>query len=201
MEKTDKVEFQEFPKMGRLSRECIVSEKIDGTNAQVLITEGSRLFIGSRTRWITTSNDNHGFAKWCEENKEELLKLGIGRHYGEWWGNGIQRGYNLKEKRFSLFNTIRWCEYGKEPQRIVTQDPRIEKYQEILPKCCSLVPVLYKGIFNTTIIDNVLDQLRVTGSYASPDFMNPEGIVVFHIGGKVGFKKTLGNDGHKSLNK
>jgi hypothetical protein len=28
------MEFQEFPKMARLSREMIVTEKIDGTNAQ-----------------------------------------------------------------------------------------------------------------------------------------------------------------------
>ena len=27
--------------------------------------------------------------------------------------------------------------------------------------------------------------------------MNPEGIVVFHIAGNVGFKKTLGSDGAK----
>lgn len=31
------MEFQEFPKMARLSREMIVTEKIDGTNAQVYI--------------------------------------------------------------------------------------------------------------------------------------------------------------------
>lgn len=50
----------------------------------------------SRTRWITPEDDNYGFAKWANENKEELLKLGIGQHFGEWWGSGIQRGYNLQ---------------------------------------------------------------------------------------------------------
>ncbi len=64
------------------------------------------MFIGSRTRWITAQDDNHGFARWVEGNKQELLKLGAGRHFGEWWGSGIQRGYGLQkgEKRFSLFN-------------------------------------------------------------------------------------------------
>ena len=33
------MEFQEFPKMARLTREVIVTEKIDGTNAQVFIAE------------------------------------------------------------------------------------------------------------------------------------------------------------------
>ena len=31
-----------------------------------------------------------------------------GRHFGEWWGSGIQRGYGLDEKTFSLFNAYRW---------------------------------------------------------------------------------------------
>ena len=66
------VEFQEFPKMARLSREVIVTEKIDGTNAQVFISEDGSIIAGSRTKWLTPQDDNFGFAKWVEENKEEL---------------------------------------------------------------------------------------------------------------------------------
>ena len=40
-------EFQEWPKMGRYFRDIIVTEKIDGTNAQVLITE-DEVIAGSR---------------------------------------------------------------------------------------------------------------------------------------------------------
>jgi hypothetical protein len=29
------VEFAGFPKIARLSRECVITEKIDGTNAQI----------------------------------------------------------------------------------------------------------------------------------------------------------------------
>lgn len=29
--------FAEFPKIARLSRECVITEKIDGTNAQVVV--------------------------------------------------------------------------------------------------------------------------------------------------------------------
>lgn len=189
-------EFVGFPKMGRLSREVVISEKIDGTNAQILITEEGSLFTGSRTRWITPQEDNHGFAKWVEDNKEDILKLGPGRHFGEWWGSGINRGYNLTkgEKRFSLFNVIRWCLHDAEPKRIITQDPRIEKYQEPLPKCCGLVPELYRGLFDTQKIEEVLQELKNNGSYASKGFMNPEGIIVFHTAGNVGFKKTIKDD-------
>lgn len=186
--------FQEFPKMARLSREVIATEKIDGTNAQIYITDDGDFLVGSRTRWITPEQDNHGFARWAYENKEQLMLLGPGRHFGEWWGSGIQRNYGLKEKRFSLFNVMRWCLHDQEPQRIATADPRIEKYQEKLPPCCGLVPLLYRGPFSTPVIDSVLLKLEGWGSMASPGFMKPEGIVVFHTAGNVGFKKTIEKD-------
>src|SRR6266404_7201095 len=98
------MEFVAFPKIPRISREMIITEKLDGTNAQVWIGDYGEFQTGSRNRWITPgkATDNAGFAGWCEENKEELLKLGPGHHFGEWWGRGIQRTYGLNEKRFSL---------------------------------------------------------------------------------------------------
>lgn len=181
------IEFVEFPKIARLSREVIVTEKIDGTNAQIFIEcddENYLIRAGSRNRWITPENDNFGFAAWVREHGEELISgLGPGRHFGEWWGSG--------------FNTVRWCESDKEQQRIETGDPRQEKYQRKLPPCCHLVPVLYRGIFSTTAINLALADLERKGSYAAPGFMKPEGIVAYHVAGNVAFKKTIGNDGHK----
>ena len=188
------MEFTGFPKMARLSREAIVTEKIDGTNAQVYIGEDGPILAGSRTRWITTRDDNFGFAAWVEAHRDELLTLGPGRHFGEWWGQGIQRNYGLTEKRFSLFNVQRWALHGAEPQRIATSDPRIEKWQDVLPECCGLVPVLYRGLFDTTAVDRAIETLRLNGSAAAPGFMKPEGVVVFHVAGNVGFKKTLVKD-------
>ena len=122
-------EFQPFPKMARLNREMVISEKIDGTNAQVFITPISKdsqdpfciaywygpdastwgLYAGSRNRWLQPGkSDNYGFAAWVLANVEELKKLGPGRHFGEWFGRGIQRNYGLTERRFSLFNVARW---------------------------------------------------------------------------------------------
>ena len=190
-------DFQSFQKIARLSRDMILTEKIDGSNAQVYIGEDGDLLVGSRKRWITPEHDNHSFAAWCLEHKDELLALGPGRHFGEWWGMGINRNYCLDERRFSLFNTIRWCLHDEEPQRIVTGDPRLEKYQERLPACCGLVPVLYRGTFSTPIAACVLDDLERNGSSAAPGFMSPEGIVVYHVAGNVMFKRTLGSDGAK----
>lgn len=170
-------EFKEFAKMARLSRECCITEKIDGTNAQICITEEGEFLVGSRTRWITPEQDNYGFAAWAYKNKNELLKLGVGSHFGEWWGSGCQRGYNLPkgEKRFSLFNTNKWTEETK-------------------PSCCHIVPVLYTGIFTTEICFEILERLKLNGSYASPGFMKPEGIVCYHTAANLYFKKTIEKD-------
>ena len=205
-------EFKPFPKMPRLSRECIITEKIDGTNASILITPGKDdpkaicgwfdeetrtdmvMLAGSRTRWITPQDDNFGFAAWVSKNHNELMSLGAGHHFGEWWGYGIQRGYGIKEKRFSLFNVSRWALYGTEPQVIPSADPRIVKMQDILPPCCGLVPILYRGRFSTLEAEYQVSLLRDLGSRAVPGFMKPEGVVVFHVAGGFGFKKTLEKD-------
>ena len=168
-------EFKEFPKIPRLTREIIISEKIDGTNGVICITEEGEMQVGSRTKWITPEDDNHGFAKWCKENKEELMKLGIGTHHGEWMGQGIQRNYGLKEKRFYLFNTSKWNEDTK-------------------PKCCHVVPILYQGEFDTNAINNTIYKLQCEGSQAVKGFKKPEGIVIYHTAGNLYFKKTIEHD-------
>jgi len=166
--------FEPFPKIARLFRDCTITEKIDGTNAQVIVTEDGSVLAGSRTRLISTHADNHGFARWVAENEDDLKTLGVGRHFGEWWGSGIQRGYRLKEKRFSLFNVKRWS--------------------EVRPACCHVVPTLYAGPFDTKIVRDVLHELKTYGSYASPGFMKPEGIIVWHDAARQFFKITCEKD-------
>ena len=169
------MDFKEFPKISRLSREIVVTEKIDGTNASITITEDGQFLTGSRTRWITPTEDNYNFSKWAHEHRDELtVGLGIGTHFGEWWGSGIQRNYGLTEKRFSLFNVHKWG--------------------EARPACCGVVPVLWKGIFSTSEIDEVLKRLSELGSIAAPGFMKPEGVVIFHSASGTLFKKTIEKD-------
>lgn len=188
------MEFNKFGKISRYNRKAVVTEKIDGTNAQICIGEDGEFLVGSRKRWITPEDDNYGFAKWCEENKSELVTLGPGRHFGEWWGAGIQRRYNQTEKRFSLFNVTRWCLHCEKPKRIETLDPTIEKYQERLPSCVGLVPVLWEGAFEEMDINIILKSLETIGSAAAPGFMKPEGVVVYHSAGNVLLKKTIEKD-------
>lgn len=168
-------EFREWPKIARFSREVIVTEKIDGTNACVGITESGDVLAGSRSGWLT-GLDNFGFRAWVMEHADQLRALGPGRHFGEWWGQGIQRKYGLDHKRFSLFNVARWQD---APER---------------PECCHVVPVIWRGPFDECEPGHLLSHLAQTGSVAAPGFKKPEGIVIFHVAGNVAFKKTIEKD-------
>lgn len=177
--------FREFTKIFRLFRDVVVTEKIDGTNGQIFVNEDGGVRAGSRNRWLTVEADNFGFARWVQEHADELRTLGPGHHYGEWWGKGIQRGYGLDHKRFSLFNVSRWGDDSLWP---------LER-----PACCHVVPVLWRGPMDTTCIMRVASRLWLGGSAAAPGFMKPEGIVIFHEQADMLFKYTLEkNDGHKS---
>ncbi len=173
-------EFKEFPKIFRYSRAVVVTEKLDGTNAAVIIQNGRLVGCQSRTRLITPEDDNYGFAAWANKHAERLASiLGDGHHYGEWWGSGIQRGYGLPkgEKRFSLFNVSRW-EHVK--------DAEIGLY---------CVPVLAREeCFGDFHANHMMEKLGKNGSYAAPGFMKPEGIVIYHTQGNFLLKKTFEKD-------
>jgi hypothetical protein len=166
-------EFKEFGKIHRLNRKVIVTEKIDGTNACVVVGEDGTVSAQSRSRVITIDDDNFGFAAWVAGHRDELQELGPGYHYGEWWGQGIQRKYGLTERRFSLFNVHRWS--------------------EVRPACCHVVPVLAEGV-GFGLVHNCVEKLRSHGSVVAPGFMKPEGVVAFHAPGGHLFKVTLERD-------
>jgi hypothetical protein len=205
------MEFVPFPKIPRIARNVVITEKIDGTNAQVAIedyaslsevtdTRWAKMWFGSRNRWLGhiyipddggsimvqhCDQDNAGFMKWGVANYKELLKLGIGQHFGEWWGQGIQRGYGLTEKRFSLFNAGRW-----QP----AYQAMMEGHENAFPKCCHVVPTLSIHTFDVGHIDSVMSSLKETGSLAAPGYMDPEGVVIYHTQSKQMYKKTFKMD-------
>jgi hypothetical protein len=199
-------DYPAFGKIPRLNRDVVITEKIDGTNGLIAIFEpevafteqvtgavaedGTRYFVkaGSRNRWLYHTNeqgdpnntgDNHGFARWVKDNAKTLVNdLGPGLHYGEWWGQGIQRRYDLDHKRFSLFNAGRWVEDDFHTPNL------------------HVVPVLAEinaKDMNYLVRDKIGD-LKVYGSVAAPGFMNPEGLIVFHTASRHLYKVTLEGD-------
>lgn len=180
------LEFQAWPSIPRLKRGMIVTEKIDGTNAAINIDpEDGSITVQSRKRLITSDDDNFGFARWVHDNAGVLTDvLGPGRHFGEWWGRGVQRGYELEHKKFSLFNVQRWRnEFTNELHEDIHRVDNLD-----------VVPVLHRGAFNITTIDHVLNDLETHGSYVKEGYMKPEGVVVFHVASRTTYKVLIEND-------
>lgn len=174
------IEFQAWPSTPRLYRDCTITEKIDGTNACVVVTDEGEVAAQSRKRMITPGDDNYGFARWVYHHEGSLrTALGPGYHYGEWYGQGIQRGYGLTEKRFALFNVDRWQAVAEDLEAV----PGLE-----------VVPVLDRWAFGDGVIAGSLDRLRHFGSVAAPGFRRPEGVVVWHHAARQAFKVLLDND-------
>ena len=191
------IEFKGFGKISRLNREIVITEKIDGTNAAIGVTEDGQVYAQSRTRLISPESDNFGFAAWVEKHADVLREhLGPGLHFGEWWGVGIQRGYGLSERRFSLFNTARWGRFGKNENGL--------RALQGLGLPIHVVPTLYRGSWVCPNLKStyegmfapfmVLDLLKSIGSFAAGGYMDPEGIVIFHTAGNLLFKVTLEKD-------
>ena len=169
--------FEKFPSIKRLKRNCVITEKLDGTNAQINFNVDGDIICGSRNRQIVLGDDNYGFAHWAYSYQDLLFEvLGEGRHYGEWWGSGIQRRYEKEEKTFSLFNSGRW--HSKDLVKV----PQLD-----------VVPVLYAGEFSTEIVNETMNKLR-SSSVAAPGFTNPEGIVIYHSQINQMFKVTFEYD-------
>lgn len=221
------MDFEPFPKIPRLNRDIVITEKIDGTNAAVLIEAvgedqynrhelngGTAVIVDdlgyvvqaqSRKRLIVPNDDDHkgadnfGFAGWVRDNAALLVNLlGPGRHFGEWWGSGIQHGYGLiSQRNFSLFNP-RYRELGTVPEPIET--PPAPGMQE--PTVIDTVPVLYEGPFvpeekleyGSTPWHDVIARLQRFGSEAAPGWGRPEGVIIFHKAAGVLFKVTCEND-------
>ena len=195
-------DFEAFPKVPRFYRNWTATEKIDGTNAAIVIRpEPEDRFLAcegavktdtgyygiraqSRKRFISPGDDNFGFAAWVFGNADELVAtLGPGRHFGEWWGLGIQRGYNQRCRRFSLFNTDRWGEMETHP---------------VGDAALGVVPILARHTDPKVACAEAEFKLSMAGSCAAPGWDRPEGIMLWSHAARQMFKYTpFDGDGHK----
>jgi hypothetical protein len=216
------MDFVAWPKIPRLKKGMVVTEKLDGTNAAIIVerlsglglledptspsparvtvspTGSSEKYVArsvvleddvylvgaqSRNRLITPEMDNAGFAAWVFDHAEILASmLGQGHHYGEWWGQGIQRRYGMDHKVFSLFNTHRYTDM------LEAWRPSLEA--EGIDHQLRVVPHLYAGDFSIDKVDEILTDLFNNGSYAVPGrlYKNPEGVVIYHSGAGTTWK-------------
>lgn len=104
--------------------------KLHGTNAGVTIAANGKVTIQSRTRELSITSDNYGFAFFIESNKKffEAIGKGIGSAdsitlYGEWYGTGIQKVVSASQigtKAFAIF-AIQLNYKNEEPYMIIDE--------------------------------------------------------------------------------
>lgn len=206
-------EFRKYPSIPRYRKDIQITEKIDGTNAAVVISSdpddvlnapeediienegGTRTAVQaqSRNRMITPDGDNHGFARWVRENQVALyVALGEGYHYGEWWGLGINRGYGQKQ--------VKGSKNPAEGKHFTLFNP--DRYRDLDSSGIAnlnTVPVLYEGdavIDGVDMVEVTMRWLKVEGSRApgAEGYDNPEGVVVFHTAARQLYKVTYEYD-------
>ena len=178
------MEFTGFNKIENYKKvHMVITQKIHGSNAQIYIEKNDNgqyqigenkynVLVGSRNRWITPESDNFGFAQFVYSNVIEIIeKLGVGKHFGEWAGPGINSGEGLSEKTFVLFDHHKFPSDRPLPARMV------------------VVPVLYKGKLDANKVDEVMEDLKLNGSKLVKGFMRPEGVVIEIAGNK--FKQVF----------
>lgn len=184
----DTIPFKPYGKTQRLENlHCTITEKLDGTNGQIINQPDGTVVACSRNRvlvrievdplfgaWTKAEwdkpgkgQDNYGFGQWAIENAFELRKLGNGAHVGEWCGRGIGRGYGASERFFVLFDTDRYE----------------RSHAENLPACVKLAPVLYRGPFTQDALDTCTTDMELYDSAFFPDYEGKaEGFVVRFLG-------------------
>lgn len=208
------LEFQPWPKIARLNRDITITEKIDGTNAAVVIVpiadlphwrnedgtlktlvdpDHSRaiaitgelvVFAQSRTRFITPEQDNYGFAGWVLRNAEALVEI-LGA--GTHFGEWWGSGIQRKYGLTGPDKRFSLFNTGR------WATPAVPVEFDRIPEL-HVVPILYRGLWDDWEIEKALDRLRDFGSVAAPGFARPEGIVVWHDAARQSFKVTLEGD-------
>jgi hypothetical protein len=183
-------EFVGWGSTPRLFKGMKITEKLDGTNACVAIFDGV-VTAQSRKRIITPGDDNYGFARWVYDNAGALTDtLGEGYHFGEWYGEGIQKNpLQVDGKYFALFHPWRYLDNDLEQVDRLTTVPWLHNEKTHGP-----------GHVNT--IASAMSMLSTWGSYATGAYTNigpgsdakgPEGVIVW-LGDGSKHKVLLEND-------
>lgn len=206
------IEFKAWPKIARLNRDIVITEKLDGTNAAVIVEEypfGTHVDGGSeftavvlgpnmeedglpaveyvvgaqsRNRLIHPGMDNAGFAAWVWKNAKDLATILGPGHHFGEWWGSGIQRGYGVTKGQKFFSLFNTAKW--QP----VYDP--ETWD---PIGLEVVPVIYEGPFSMAAVRACIEELRTLGSVVMP-FMNPEGVVIYHKASGQMFKVTLEND-------
>ena len=213
------IEFAPFPKIPRLNRGIVITEKIDGTNAAVVIVpladfplRDQRTDESFNEWWLETFGpDSVAIAGshivFAQSRKRFVTPGKSTDNYG--FAGWVQANAEaLVDVLGAGTHYGEWwgagiqCGYGLtggdkrfslfNTSRWYTRTDGGDPFTQI--KGLGVVPVLYDGPFSESIIKSTVKELREDGSFAKPGYMKPEGVVIFSEASRTLQKVTLEGD-------
>ncbi|MEA5472509.1 RNA ligase family protein [Spirulina sp. 06S082] len=109
--------------------------KLDGTNGGIQIFTDGRIAVQSRSRIITSTSDNAGFAHWVTQNIDFFAKLVGEEHlilFGEWCGKGIQKRTSISQIDRKIF-VIFALQYGGRDGKSARLEIDPERISAVIP--------------------------------------------------------------------
>jgi hypothetical protein len=217
------IEFKPWPKTPRLFRDILITEKIDGTNAAVIVMHvpdgpsvedfwnpaAMTAFVSAQpSGWehpgdfIVAAQSRNRLITPEKDNfgfanwvKENAADLATLLGEGHHYGEWWGSGI---QRGYGLTKgEKRFSLFNVHRYGYVRQHPVMDGP---LYHTLDVVPTLYAGPFSEEAINLVDLGLRTEGSQAAPGFDNPEGFVVFHTASGQVYKVLLeGDDTPKSV--
>lgn len=216
------LEFQPWPKIARLNRNIVITEKIDGTNGAIVIVKvafGQGTFPDYDRVAIITADDPELLGDdGLPDFEYHVYVQSRNRFITEVKGKD-NAGFAawVKRNAEALVATLgpgthfgEW--WGSGIQRkygLIGGDKRFSlfntaRWSDELQETGAIeragipglgvVPVLYDGPFDQYAIEEAIARLEIDGSVAAPGFDTPEGIVIYHEAARSSFKVTIAND-------
>lgn len=202
--------FEKFPSLTRFSHGWTITEKLDGSNGQILVLDRRDpkagaisglgmgddwepderalavvgdyvIFAGSRKRLLTADKQGDHFGfAKFVQERAEEIVAKLGE--GRHFGEWVGKGVNKRH-------------YNLDEKRFVLFNaPRWEHADR--PDRIDTVPILGSGYIdnpNAAAI-GAMAMLKEFGSVYAKGFMNPEGVVMHHGPSNTTFKKTFDYD-------
>jgi hypothetical protein len=212
------IEFREWPKIFRLNREIIVTEKIDGTNACIIVEPAPGSYRDGLTHimedgWPVSADDPrattapgvlvdlHGSrAVVAAQSRKRVISPGSDNFGFARWvrenatelANLLGYGYHFGEWYGSGIQRGYGLQNGEKRFMLFNVD-RWSALPLVVPGL-EVATVLYRGNFYTDQIEICVGKLKRDGSYHVKGFDNPEGVIVYHTAGNTSFKVTCEKD-------
>lgn len=216
------VEFTPFPKIPRLNRDIVITEKIDGTNAAVVIEPFYKREC-ALSRGVTKSpyvscpfnnlqcqaptcfeNVPDGYRVYAQSRSRLITPQDDNFGFAKWVESNADALYETLG--FGVHFGEWWGSgiqrgYGLQKGEKRFSLFNVKRWGDVdlssVPGL-GVVPELYSGPWiaelNQLAPDLCIDMLIKHGSVAAPGFMNPEGIIVFHTAANSMFKVTCRDD-------